>query len=181
MRAAALGWGPAQDLENPCLKPQIFGHFDHFSYWKKSILDHLVRSTGNAILTLFWPILSPPEPNFLASVKFAYLFPMPGFWTLWGPREGWGPTSCLWAEDLPRAGKPMPKPQILVILTTFDIFEKVDFCHLTQFEPSWAQPFPGKMCPFAPLLKGLLVGPWGDLNLTLFWPFWTPFEGPGRL
>ena len=53
-----------------------FGHFDHFSHWP--ILSFCLSEVSeNAILTLFWPILSPPE-RLLAPGKSAYLFPLPG-------------------------------------------------------------------------------------------------------
>ena len=168
-----------------------FGHFDHFSYWKSQFLSFCLSGVSeNAILTLFWALLSP---NLWPWPKCAYLGPLPG-WTLEGPSGTlnltliWPfwilrvleeaaarpRTSCLWAggtcsEPL----KPMPGPQILVILTTFPI-EKSQFCHFAyqgsvkmpfwpHFEPSWAQLFgPGKKCAYLlPLTGWTLEGPSG--------------------
>ena len=65
----------AQDLK--------FYYLDHFSYWKVNFGHFAYQGQWNAILTLFWPILSPPEPKFWPWTKCAYLFPLPG-WTLGG-------------------------------------------------------------------------------------------------
>ena len=53
-----------------------FGHFDHFSYWKSQFLSFCLSGVSeNAILTLFWPILSPPEPNLWPLAKMCLFRP----------------------------------------------------------------------------------------------------------
>ena len=49
-----------------------FGHFDHFSYWKGQFLSFCLRGQWKCH---FDPILSPPEPNFLALAKMCLFVP----------------------------------------------------------------------------------------------------------
>ena len=131
---------------------------------EKSIFVILpIRVSENAILTLFWALLSqaPPLPNFWPWPKCAYLGPLP-WMDLWGtlrdpkfdpnltildPFEGPGGrlwldpcTSCLWAggtcsEPL----KPMPGTSNFGHFDHFSYW-KVNFCHFA-YQGSVKMPF----------------------------------------
>ena len=110
--------------------PSNFGHFDHFSYGKRSIFVILpIRVSENAIWPYFDLILSPPQELKWGLRQIVPIFgPLPGgtlegplrtqilttfwlFWTLWG---SWGGCknrplrAAFGLEDLLRALKPMP-------------------------------------------------------------------------
>ena len=133
--------GPAQSPHKPMPGTSNFGHFDHFSLLKKSILSFCLSGVSeNAILTYLdpiWALLSlilAPGQN----VPICSLCPrgpwrglegpiLTLIWPFLDPFEG--PegrlvarphASCLWAGGpVWSLTNPCPKPQILVILTTF--------------------------------------------------------------
>ena len=101
-----LGWKDLFGALKPMPGTSNFGHFDHFSYWKSQFWTFCLSGVSeNAILTLFWPILSPPEPQPLAPGQMCLFRPTARmgpwrdpwgtpnltlfwpFWTLWG---SWG-------------------------------------------------------------------------------------------
>ena len=175
-----------------------------FFLLKKSILDHFaIRSTGKChfdpILDPFWALLTPtfgPGQNVpicslcpdgpwrdLEGPEFDLILTiLDPFWGSWREVAARPRTSCLWVGGpVWSLSNPCPKPQILVILTTFPI-EKVNFvilpirgqwkCHFDPIlTPFWAllNPnfgLPPKCAYLYPLSWRTLEGPWG----TLFWP-----------
>ena len=106
-----------------------------------------------------------------------------------GGRLWLGPVRAAFGlEDLLRASaNPCLGPQIFS-------YWKVNFCHFAYqgsvkmpfwpyFDLILSPPEPNfwllaKMCLFAPFARRDLGGTLRDPKFDLFWPFWTPFEGP---
>ena len=151
----------------------IFGHFNRkWTFW--TTFEDLTTS-------------SPKNPVILTN--FDHFGPL---WGSWREAAARPLTSCLWAEGPTQSlSNPCPdlkfwsfwplfllKKSIFVILPIRGQWK----CHfdpiLTSFEPSWAQLFgPWPKCAYLyPLAGRTLEGPSGTLNLTWFWPFWTPLR-----
>ena len=218
-----LGWRTCLEPLKPMPKTPNFGHFWPLSLLKK--VNFVILPIGGSVKMPFWPYFWPhfepswgPEP--LAScqnVPFWRTTALEGPWRtlrdpiFWPNFDHFGPSGTLLRvleevqlgpqaafglEDLLRALKPMPGPQILVILTTFPI-EKVNFvilpirgqwkCHFDPIlTPFWAllSPnffgLPPKCAYLGPLPWMDLGGPSRDPNLTLFLTILDPFWGSWR-
>ena len=148
------------------IEKSIFCHFAYQGQWKCHF---------DPILTPFWALLSL---NFWPWSKCAYLGPLPGgtledpqgpqiwpyfnhfgpLWGSWRRLQARPRTSCLWAGGPAQSlTNPCPGPQILVILTTFDLLWKPrKWPHFGPFWPS--------TCRFALSRLGPLEAP--SLNLA---------------
>ena len=81
-------WAGRTCLEplKPMPKTSNFGHLTTFPIEKVNFVILPIRVSENAILTLFWPHLSPPEPC-LASAKRSYIWPPWPWMDLGGPSK----------------------------------------------------------------------------------------------
>ena len=171
-----------------CLEPSkpMPGPLKFWSFWplfpiEKVNFGHFCLSgvSENAILTLFWPILSPPEPKPLAPGQMCAYFSSPLPWmdlegpsgTLFDPNfDHFGP---LWGSlRMPSVAGPvheLPFGWGTHWTSKTHMPGTSDFGHFDHFS-HWKSQF------LSFCLSGVSVF---DPILTPIWAFWAQFFGPG--